>query len=86
MGIQINKMDRSSAHDRKALAALQESVGDLVLSNIIYERAATRLAIRKPVWQGNRGENKGLAAVEMKAACNAILSGAALQQLTGDIL
>lgn len=79
MGIQINKMDRSSAHDRKALAALQESVGDLVLSNIIYERAATRLAIRKPVWQGNRGENKGLAAVEMKAACNAILSGAALQ-------
>lgn len=79
MGIQINKMDRSSAHDRKALAALQESVGDLVLGNIIYERAATRLAIRRPVWQGNRGENKGLAAVEMKAACNAILSGAALQ-------
>ena len=79
MGIQINKMDRSSAHDRKALAALQESVGDLVLSNIIYERAATRLAIRKPVWQGSRGENKGLAAVEMKAACNAILSGAVPQ-------
>lgn len=79
MGIQINKMDRSSAHDRKALAALRESVGDLVLSDIIYERAATRLAIRKPVWQGNRGENKGLAAVEMKAACNAILSNAAPQ-------
>lgn len=79
MGIQINKMDKSSAHDRKALAALQESVGELVLENIIYERAATRLAIRKPVWRGNRGENKGLAAVEMKAACNAILSGAVPQ-------
>jgi len=77
MGIQINKMTKASAHDRKALEALRDSVGDLVLSNIIYERAATRLAIRRPVWQGNRGENKGLAAVEMKAACNAILSAAA---------
>lgn len=78
MGIQINKMDKSSGHDRKALAALRDSVGDLILENIIYERAATRLAIRKPVWQGNRGENKGPAAVEMKAACNAILNGAAV--------
>ncbi|NHZ99074.1 ParA family protein [Massilia sp. CCM 8734] len=79
MGIQINKMDKSSAHDRKALAALRDSVGDLVMKDIIYERAATRLAIRKPVWQGNRGENKGVAAVEMKAACNAILNHVAHQ-------
>lgn len=51
-------MVKSSAHDHKALSALKESVGDLVLSEIIYERAATRLAIRKPVWQGNRGETR----------------------------
>lgn len=77
MGIQINKMVKSSAHDRNALAALRESVGDLILENIVYERAATRLAIMRPVWQGNRGENKGAAAVEMKAACNAILENVA---------
>jgi chromosome partitioning protein len=74
MGIQINKMVKTSAHDRNALALLRESVGNLVLPDIIYERAATRLAIMRPVWQGNRGENKGAAAVEMKAACNAILA------------
>lgn len=73
MGIQINKMMKSSAHDRNSLAELRESVGDLILPNIIYERAATRLAIMRPVWQGTRGENKGVAAVEMKAACDAIL-------------
>lgn len=71
-GVQINKMAKG-AHDRNALAALKEALGDLVLPNIIYERAATRLAIMRPVWQGARGENKGVAAVEMKDACDAIL-------------
>lgn len=74
MGIQINKVDKSSAHDRHALAALRESVGDLLLKNIVYDRAATRLAVMRPVWRGARGENKGPAAVEMKAACDAILA------------
>lgn len=77
MGIQINKMVKSSAHDRKALADLRAQVGGLVLE-ILYERAATRLAIRRPVWRGTRGENKGPAAVEMKAACDAILNHAGL--------
>ncbi|HJV75104.1 MAG TPA: ParA family protein [Noviherbaspirillum sp.] len=78
MGIQINKMDRNSAHDRNALKELREEVGDLVLENILYDRAATRLAIRRPVWRGNRGENKGAAAIEMKTACNAVFENAGL--------
>lgn len=78
MGIQINKMDKKSAYDRNALAQLREAVGDLVLKDILYDRAATRLAIRRPVWRGNRGENKGVAAIEMKTACNAVFENAGL--------
>lgn len=78
MGIQINKMDRKSAYDRNALKQLREEVGDLVLDNILYDRAATRLAIRRPVWRGNRGENKSAAAIEMKTACNAVFENAGL--------
>ena len=78
MGIQINKMDKKSAYDRNALKQLREEVGDLVMENILYDRAATRLAIRRPVWRGNRGENKGAAAIEMKTACNAVFENAGL--------
>jgi len=76
MGIQINKMATRGAYDRNALAELRANVGDLVMPNIVYERAATRLAIRRPVWRGARGENHGAAAVEMKDACNAVLNNA----------
>lgn len=79
LGVQVNKMLTKSANDRGALEELKNSLGDLVLNDIMYERAAIRQAIRRPVWQSVRGgENKGAAAREMKAACNAILDRAGL--------
>lgn len=74
LGIQVNEMNKSRAYDRQALKDLQTQCKGMVLPNIVYERAAIKLAIRKPVWRSARGGmNKSLAAVEMKTACDAVL-------------
>lgn len=74
LGIQINRMEKSREYDRATLQLLKNECQGMILENIIYERAAIKLAIRKPVWRGTRGMNKGLAAKEMKTACDAVLN------------
>lgn len=66
---------RSSSH-RRMMKELRDALGPMVIEQTIGQRVAIPDAIdlRKPVWRGTKGESALLAAREMRAACEAILT------------
>lgn len=57
------------AFDQQGLEALKTGLGSMLLPTTLYERAATKYAKERAVWQTSKGESNIQAAQEMKAAC-----------------
>jgi chromosome partitioning protein len=76
LGILPMKVNSRSAEAKKALDALREKYGPVILPEALPERAAVRKAIaqRRPVWVNTRGEGHLKAAHEWRAACTTILN------------
>jgi len=72
LGVVATKVNKRRVYDMQGLADLRESLGDVLLKTVLYERAATKYSKDRAVWQSQRGESHQLAAKEMKAACAAI--------------
>ncbi|WP_230971745.1 ParA family protein [Nitrogeniibacter aestuarii] len=73
LGVLANNVNRRRAFDMQGLTALKDALPQLMLSNTLFERAATKYAKDHGVWQSLRGESTSRAAVEMKAACKEIM-------------
>ncbi|WP_230946681.1 ParA family protein [Burkholderia cepacia] len=78
LGLLANRVNKRRAFDRNALDQLREELGDIVLENVLVDRAATQYAKDRPVWRVQSGESQILAAREMKAVCAEIFRKAAI--------
>jgi chromosome partitioning protein len=76
LGLLPNMVDKRRAFDRNALAQLREELGESVMDDVLYARAATKYAKDHPVWRARSGESQALAAKEMKAVCARIIEQA----------
>jgi chromosome partitioning protein len=74
LGVLANQVNTRRVFDANGLQDLRDGLGDLLLESVLYERAATKYAKDRAVWQSSRGESQQLAAREMKAACTLILN------------
>lgn len=75
IGILPVKTNTRSAEERAGLDMLRQHYGDVILKSMLPERAAVRKAVtlRRPVWQGTKGQGHLVAGHEWRAACNEIL-------------
>lgn len=76
LGLLANRVNVRRAFDRNALEELRGELGDMVLSSVLYDRAATQYAKDRPVWQVQSGDSQIKAAREMKAVCQEIFDKA----------
>lgn len=74
LGVLANKVNNRRVFDRDALAQVQGALGDLVMTQVLYDRAATQYAKDRPVWRAQSGDSQIKAAKEMKAVCGQIYS------------
>lgn len=73
LGVLANCVNSRRVFDQQGLEDLRAQLGGLLLDTILYERAATKYAKERAVWQGMRGDSHIRAAKEMKAACELII-------------
>lgn len=75
VGILPVKTNTRSVEERAGLDMLRQHHGDVILQSTLPERAAVRkaVALRRPVWQGTKGQGHLVAGHEWRAACNEIL-------------
>lgn len=73
LGVLANCVNSRRVFDQQGLEALRSELGELLLDTVLYERAATKYAKERAVWQGMRGDSHIRAAKEMKAACALII-------------
>lgn len=74
LGVLANLVNNRRVFDRDALAQLQAELGDLMMAQVLYDRAATQYAKDRPVWRAQSGDSQIKAAKEMKAVCAQIYS------------
>ena len=75
IGILPIKTNTRSREERAGLDMLRQHYGDAILKSMLPERAAVRkaVALRRPVWQGTKGQGHLVAAHEWRAACDEVL-------------
>ncbi len=75
MGMIPSKVNTKSPEEREALSALRAEFGNLILPEMLAERAAVKQAIsrRRPVWVNTKGAGHLAAAKEWKTFCRSIL-------------
>lgn len=78
LGLLANRVNSRRAFDRNALEQLRAELGDSVMADVLYDRAATQYAKDRPVWRVQSGESQILAAREMKAVCARIFDKATI--------
>lgn len=78
LGVLANCVNSRRVYDVGGLQQLRDELGELLLDTVLYERAATKYAKDRAVWQSQRGESHMLAAREMKAACARIFAKATI--------
>jgi chromosome partitioning protein len=78
LGVLANCVNSRRTFDTEGLKQLQEELGEMMLDTVLYERAATKYAKDRAVWQSQRGESHQLAAREMKAVCARIFEKAGI--------
>jgi chromosome partitioning protein len=83
LGVLANCVNSRRVYDVAGLQQMREELGDLLLDTVLYERAATKYAKERAVWQSQRGESHQLAAREMKASCTRIFQKATLLKVKG---
>jgi chromosome partitioning protein len=83
LGVLANCVNSRRVFDVAGLQQLREELGELLLDTVLYERAATKYAKDRAVWQSQSGESHQRAAREMKAACTRIFQKAGLLNTQG---
>lgn len=78
LGVLANCVNTRRVFDLEGLKQLRDELGELLLDTVLYERAATKYAKDRAVWQAQRGESHMLAAREMKAVCTRIFEKATI--------
>lgn len=78
LGVLANCVNSRRVFDREGLDQLRDELGALLLDTVLFERAATKYAKDRAVWQSQRGESHMLAAREMKAVCTRIFEKATI--------
>lgn len=78
LGVLANCVNSRRAFDMAGLQQLRDELGELLLDTVLFERAATKYAKDRAVWQAQRGESHQLAAREMKAVCARIFEKATI--------
>lgn len=78
LGVLANCVNSRRVFDTAGLQQLRDELGELLMDTVLYERAATKYAKDRAVWQSQSGESHMLAAKEMKAACARIFEKATI--------
>lgn len=74
LGLLASRVNKNRAFDLAALKQCREALGELMLDSVVWDRPATKLARKNPVWRlAGGGEARTKAAQEMKSAMDEIL-------------